>query len=272
VADPVPGATYNGTADDGAEVQLVVSSDGASVVHYRIAGVVGHWPDGTTCDMVAEGDQGYWPPAAISGNSFSYTLGTATPPAISLKGSFSGAQSAAGTFELTSSYQGKICDSGTVQWSATTSSGSSGSGTGQGTTGATGTTGTTGTTGGSGTGNGSGGGSGSGNGNGNGNGSGNGTGTGTKGGKTAATRMSLRLQGTGMLAGKISSTGKCVAGRAVQLWLGKHRVGSTHSTRSGTFAFADSATIRGHRVRATVTVRRLTGLTCDAGRSNSIKA
>ena len=128
-ADPVPGATYNGAAADGAAVRFTISPDGTLVDSYKITRA-----HGQNCEFVAEGDKGVWEGAPIVNNSFRYQLGDA----IFFNGTFPGAQSASGTFRF---YTHAInstpaCDTGTVSWTATTTatppprSGSGSSGTG----------------------------------------------------------------------------------------------------------------------------------------------
>ena len=107
VADPVPGATYNGMAADGANVTFTVSPDGTLVDSYRITNVIANG-----CQFTAEGDKGVWEGAPIVNNAFSYQLGDA----IFFQGTFPGAQSASGTFRLHTG----ACETGTVAWTVKT--------------------------------------------------------------------------------------------------------------------------------------------------------
>ena len=123
--DAIPGATYIGTAADGARVTVTISSDGTLVTAYRITGA-----SGGSCQFYGEGDSGVWQGAPIVNNTFEYQLG----PALFLRGTFPSAQSASGTFHFHQAASGQTaaCDSGTVSWTATTtvspSSGSGGTG------------------------------------------------------------------------------------------------------------------------------------------------
>jgi hypothetical protein len=118
--DGIPGATYTGTASDGATITFTVSPDGTIVDQYSITGVSGAEPSGGTCQFTAAGDNGVWEGAPIEGNVFAYNLGDA----IILDGSFTGPQAASGSFRLYDAAAGSdpSCDTGTVSWTATTSS------------------------------------------------------------------------------------------------------------------------------------------------------
>lgn len=108
----IPGATYTGSADGG-QLTFTVSSNGEAVTSYEIYGANGHNPDGSGCRFVAEGDAGVWPGATIAGNFFSYQVGSE----LLFEGQFTGAQSAAGTFEY--AIPGG-CDTGRIAWTAAT--------------------------------------------------------------------------------------------------------------------------------------------------------
>jgi hypothetical protein len=58
----------------------------------------------------------------------------------------------------------------------------------------------------------------------------------------------------------------------VILWRGSHRYGSTRSKANGSYFFARSARLRGHRVRVTVRTRTLRTEICAAGSSKVIHA
>jgi hypothetical protein len=235
-ADAIPGATYQGTAADGASVTFTVSSDGTIVDSYRLDGV-----RGDTCAFYAEGDSGVWSGAPINNNVFDYELGDA----ISLKGVFTGAQTASGTFRLhndaTSSKP--ACDTGIVQWSANTTAtppppGSGGSQSGGGNAGGSG-----------------------------------GSGGGGSGGHGAvlrryATFVVLRRGPHGRLDGWLRSTSAaCRARRTVILWRGSHRFASTKSKANGTFWFVRSVRLKGHVVRASAVLRMTQTAICSAGSS-----
>ncbi len=120
--DAIPGARYAGTATDGAQVTLTISSDGTLVTSYRITDA-----SGGSCQFYGEGDSSVWQGAPIANNAFEYQLGTA----LSFQGTFPSAQSASGTFHFHQAATGQTaaCDSGTVSWTATTTA-SPGSGSG----------------------------------------------------------------------------------------------------------------------------------------------
>lgn len=109
----IPGATYNGTAADGARVTFTVSPDGTIVDSYRISGVMAN-----NCMFLGEGDQGVWPGAPIVAGMFEYHL----YDAILFRGSFPGPQNASGTFRFDNhaTPPAPACDTGEVSWTATT--------------------------------------------------------------------------------------------------------------------------------------------------------
>ena len=112
-AAPIAGATYTGTAADGAQVSFTISPDGTLVTSYQLVGVPGN-----TCSFFANGDAGAWPGAPIEDNAFTYHLRTA----IALQGSFAGTRSASGTFDFhqDATSQTPACDTGLVRWTAST--------------------------------------------------------------------------------------------------------------------------------------------------------
>jgi hypothetical protein len=229
-ADPVPGATYTGVAADGAGVVFTVSSDGTIVDSYRVTDVMA-----PGCQFTAEGDNGIWPGAAIVNNAFSYQLYTA----IYFDGTFPGAQSASGTFRFDDAATAATaaCDTGTVAWTATTTATppSTGSGTGTGP------------------------------------GTGTGTGGGGHGKRTFATRVAFRKLSRKLVGGRVtSSDAACRADRTVILWRLSKRIGSTKSKAGGSFSFARSSKVRGHRVRASVAARTVKSGICAAGSSTFI--
>lgn len=123
-AAPVPGATYTGTASDGATITLTVSSNGESVSSYRVLGISGTDSNGQTCqDNTSVGPAG-WPGAAITDDSFQTSIETL----FSITGTFGGSQSVSGTFDLSQPPQSGTagCSTGTVTWTAKTSSTSGG--------------------------------------------------------------------------------------------------------------------------------------------------
>lgn len=120
LAAAIPGAPYAGVAADGAAVRFTVSSDGTLVDSYFVTGAIGHESSGGTCMFTGEGVSGQWEGAPIVDDSFEYHLYTA----ILFQGAFTGAQSASGTFRFydAATSQTPACDTGTVSWTATTSS------------------------------------------------------------------------------------------------------------------------------------------------------
>jgi hypothetical protein len=233
-ADPIAGATYRGVAADGATVELTVSSDGALVDSYVITGVNGQVSGGGTCMFVAEGQSGVWEGAPIANNAFAYQLRNQ----ISFQGTFQGVKAASGTFRLytppTTSSPG--CDTGMVNWTATTTAAPRG-------------------------------------GSGGGGGGGSGGGTGGNGHKpTFTTRVTFRRASSKMLRGQLKSPkAACRAGRTVILWRGKHRIASTKSKAGGKFSFAAKASMRGRPVRASTPARSVSAGACAAGSSKFIK-
>jgi hypothetical protein len=121
--DAIPGATYGGTAADGAQVTLTISSDGTLVTAYRITGA-----SGGSCQFYGEGDSGVWQGAPIVNNTFVYHLGDA----LSLRGTFPNAQSASGTFQFQQAASGHAaaCNSGIISWTLTTTAHPGSGGTG----------------------------------------------------------------------------------------------------------------------------------------------
>ena len=240
-ADPVSGATYTATAGDGAKVTFTVSSDGTMVQSYEISGTASNG-----CQFMSEGQPSGWSGAPINHNKFDWENGNA----VSFKGTFDGAQTASGTFDVANPDPSANCNSGTVNWKASTSaSGSGGNG-------------------------GSGGGSGGGKG-GSGGGSGGSGGGGGKGGHGAhryATRVVLRKHSSTRLSGRLATVAGCRAGRIVVLWHGKHRVGRVTSDGSGRFAFTASSKFRGRALRASVLARSISSGLCSAGSSKFLIA
>lgn len=105
-ANHIPGATYTGTDERGGAVTLVVSADGSHVTEFAIH------PCGEPFAISTQ-------PAAIIDHAFSWE---ATPPHLYgsfLKGSFSDAQTAAGTLNMSNIFG---CESGVLAWTARTQS------------------------------------------------------------------------------------------------------------------------------------------------------
>jgi hypothetical protein len=111
----IAGARYTGLAADGATITLSISPDGTLVDAYEISGA-----RTKTCILVGQGMPGVWPGAPISAGSFSSTQGSSSL----LKGTFTGARSASGTFRLAlpATPEDRACTSGSVNWTATTTS------------------------------------------------------------------------------------------------------------------------------------------------------
>jgi len=257
-AQPVAGATYSGTAADGGSVTFTVSSDGTLVDSYEISGVSGMEPNGGTCSFLGEGELGDWPGAPITGEVFSYDIGSS----LHFQGSFTGAQAASGTFRFDDPAAGTApaCDTGVVTWSAATAATPpvSGGGAGGGGTGGSGT-------GGSGTGGGGTGGSGTG-------GSGSGR-TAPPSTRSVTSRVVLRRLAGDRVGGTVQSNALvCRAWRTVFLWRGSKRVRSVRTGARGVYSLAVWRGIRGRPVRATVAERRHAGITCAAGSSTFIRA
>jgi len=227
VAAPVPGATYNGVASDGGGVSFTLSQDGTLVVSYQLRGVPGN-----TCQFNADGGAEVWAGAPIEQNAFSYKEGNA----LSFQGSFPGAQTASGSFQLHQDANGRspACDTGVVTWTASTTSaprgGPGGAGPG---------------------------------------GSGSGPGSHRR---SYATRVSLREASSQLLAGRVvSAVGACRAQRTVILWRGSRRIASTRTKRGGRFTFARSIEMRGRAIRASAPSRKVPTGACAAASSKFIK-
>ena len=101
-ADHIPGAVYTGTHSGGGTVEFVVSADGGTVTGFTVT-----YPPGT-CRF----PRVTAPFIPISGHSFAGGLN-----AVSLTGSFTGVQSASGTFTVVPNYPECL---GTVNWTART--------------------------------------------------------------------------------------------------------------------------------------------------------
>ena len=239
VASPVPGATYTGTAADGAQVKFTVSSDGTLVTSYYLVGVPGN-----DCSFYTNAEGPEWPGTPIAQNAFDYehTGSGLVATSISFRGSFPGPQSASGTFNLhqDATSDSPACDTGTVNWTATTSAQppATGSGPGSGPGGSTG--------------------------------SGAGGGAGHR--LAFATRIHLRRLSRALVGGRISSPNlTCRARRRVYLWRGSRRIASTMSKANGSYAFPRSAAIRGRRVRVSLPGRTVDAGTCMAASSSFIE-
>ena len=232
LATPVPGATYNGRTPNGAYVVFTVSADGSEVDSYEITGVIGD-----TCQFSAEGTPPAFPGAPITNNAFSYGFGG---QAFNFAGTFPGAQSATGTYHFHNDALGtaKACDSGVVQWDATTTATPPPNGNG-----------------------------------GNGEGSNGGSNKSPGGRLSYATRVSFRRIALTRLGGRITSKAAgCVGSRAVTLWLGKRKIRSTRSAKNGTYRFARTSLLRGRKVHVTVAVRTVTAAVCRAASSKTVGA
>ncbi|MGO9899305.1 MAG: hypothetical protein ACLP0J_06365 [Solirubrobacteraceae bacterium] len=245
-ADAIPDATYSFLAPGGESVTFTVSADGTIVNSYNIT-AVGQEAGGNTCDFHAEGDSGVWQGAPIVNDTFQYSLGDD----IIFDGQFTGAQSAAGTFRLYDPPLGSApaCDTGTLDWTATTTATppgqqSTGSGSGAG-------------------------GSGSG-------GGGKSSGSGSKPGAqhakaTYRSRVTLRKASRVKFVGQITvAIAACRADRTVTLWIGPKRAATTRSRANGSFSFRRSAATHGEPVRASASRRNLAGAICAAGTSRFI--
>jgi hypothetical protein len=228
-AGPVPGATYNARTTDGSYVVFTVSADGTKVISYEITGAMG-----PACQFTGEGGPPDFPGAPITNNSFTYSLGNA----LTFAGTFTGPQSATGTYHFHNDALGPTpaCDSGVVSWTATTTAKPHG---------------------------GSGGG-------------GGGTGGPGSGGGTLSyrTQVSLHRIAASRLGGRITSRhAGCAARRTVTLWLGKRAIHKTRSAQNGAYRFARTHSVRGRKVHVTVAMRKLTAAAvCGAAASKPIGA
>jgi hypothetical protein len=101
-ADHIAGAVYTGTHSGGGTVEFVVSADGGTVTGFKLT-----YPPGT-CRFPSA----FAAPTPISGHSFAGGLN-----ALSWSGSFTGVQSASGTFTVAPNYPDCL---GTVTWTART--------------------------------------------------------------------------------------------------------------------------------------------------------
>ena len=230
----IPGATYNAQLPDGGILSFTVSSDGTIVSSYQVTHI-----NGNNCVFTGGGDTvtGGWPGAPIVGNSFSYV----SPTLATFQGTFTGAQSAAGTIEFAHpAGPGGVpaaCDTGSVSWTATTTATPPPGG---------------------------------GNGNGNSGGGGSGNHNGNSGKHHFTTTVKFRRLSTKSDGGQVSSTGACRASRKVILWRGKRRLETTKTSKSGRFSFRRTAKLRGHSIRTSVTARTVGAGICMAGSSTFI--
>jgi hypothetical protein len=264
----VPGATYTGTASDGASVEFTVSSDGTLIESYAIRNIHGTDVDGEGCLLFSAGDEGVWPGAPIASGAFDSSIGTE----FDFGGSFPGPQSASGSFLIDNPAVGEStgCSTGTVNWTATTTatppssgnSGTPGASTPGGSTGSTGSSGS----GGSG-GSGSSGSSGSG-----------GSGSESNSSHTAhrrsvSTKITFARRSARLLDGRLKAqAGACVARRTVYLWRGRKRVGHTRASSNGRFSFKVSPGMHGHAVRAAVKALTTKSVSCTGSSSTFIGA
>ena len=222
-AAPIPGATYSGIAADGAHVFFTVSSDGTLVSSYGITDV-----PGSTCQFYAGGEQGIWPGAPIADDSFTYR----NYNAIVFQGTFTSPTAASGTFRFQNAATSATaaCDSGTVNWTATTPNSGPSSPGGAGASGST---------------------------------------PGGRRSfltrialrKLSAARLGGRVR---------SPNGACVRGRKVILWRGSHRIASTTAKPNGTYSFRRAARLKGRHLRATAPLRSVPAGVCAAGSSTFI--
>lgn len=239
-ATPVPGATYTGVASDGAQVTFTISSDGTLITSYYLVGA-----QGNTCSFYTNGETPEWDGAPIEDNAFDYEHAGSglVATSISFQGSFPGAQSASGTFDVRqdATSDSPACDTGTVNWTATTPSnppptGSAGPGSG-------------------------------------GSGSGGPGAVGQRHKPTFLTRIRVRRMSRTRLGGKISSPhSTCRARRKVYLWRGSRRIASTTSKANGSYTFTRSAALRGRRVRVSSPASTVGAGTCAAASSTFITA
>lgn len=212
---------------------FTISPDGTLVTSYYLVGVTGN-----TCSFYSNAETPEWPGVPLEQNAFDFEETGSV--AISLKGSFPGAQSASGTFSLHQNPTAgtAACDTGTVSWTATTTSMPASAGTG---------------------------GPGSG---------GPGSGPAGSGHKpTFVTRLRLRRVSRTRLGGRVSSPNRsCRARRKVFLWRGSRRIASTKSKANGDFTFPRSVAVRSRRVRVSSPWLTIGAGTCAAGSSTFMTA
>jgi hypothetical protein len=112
-AQPIGGATYTGTVSGGGTVDFTVSGDGSQVVGFTAYDV-----PGDVCEF--EGPYPFPIPLDIVGDSF----GPGIPGLYEVSGTFPSAGSAQGTLRVVQEPVPEFpegCDTGTVDWTATTS-------------------------------------------------------------------------------------------------------------------------------------------------------
>ena len=107
-ANHISGATYNGTITGAGAITFTVSGDGSGITSMNASGPI----PGNGCTFSNVSTQ-YVVPLPITNHSFN----DSSPP-VYFAGSFPGKQSAQGTFRINSAG----CDTGSLAWSATTTS------------------------------------------------------------------------------------------------------------------------------------------------------
>ncbi len=222
----IPGATYAGTAAGGATISFTVASDATIVNSYKICGAQGRSSDGGSCQFLGAGDAGYWEGAPIVDDGFGYSVG----PQNLLQGTFTGAQSASGTFRLYNPAAGPApsCDTGTVSWTASTTASPPSAG-----------------------------------------GSGGVSGHGKVQTKSVyGTRITVLEASAKQFDGRLVSPSRlCSARRVITDWVGVLRERTTRTRSNGTFTFPRTSSMGGQQVRTGVSALGTRSATCAAASS-----
>lgn len=231
-AAQIAGATYTGTHAGGGALSFTVGADGSRLVSHRIEAI-----PGDTCIYVAQGDAGEWVGAPVLGNVFAYDL----HDAFFFTGTFPGEQTAVGTLRLFNRAVAGVkpaCDTGVIQWSASTQSVAPPAGQAPAVT-PPGTTPRPAT---------------------------------RPKRRTYRTTLLVRKPTARRLTARVRSLGAgCARGRTVKLKRGLRTIASATSSASGLVAFKLSASMRGQRVRMTVGAKVGATLACTAGSSKTLK-
>lgn len=109
-ANHIAGATYNGTISGAGTLTFTVTADGTSISSLSAPGPI----PGNSCTF-SNVSVNYVTPLPITNHTFN----DSSPP-LYFAGSFPGSQSASGTFRINDT--SVPCDTGTLSWSATTTS------------------------------------------------------------------------------------------------------------------------------------------------------
>ncbi len=239
-AAAVPGATYTGTAADGATLVLTVSSDGSTVSSYDVTGILGTDAHGQTCQGTVNLNPSGWKGAAISNSAFQ----DASLSDFTIAGSFAGS-TVSGTFDLDQVPVAAAtgCSTGSVSFTASAPTSPAPSSTPT-TTSSTTTTASSGGT------------------------------PVLSASKRASIRVRVRLRRvsaanlTGSLA---ASSTACTARRTVYLWSGRRLLATKRATKKGSFTFLLPHAWLGLHVHVSVRASSSTAETCVAGSSSTLR-